>query len=130
MKCINRTFLYIAFVGFIGIQFASILDDPQHLVEPDPDCPICLAAKTQVYLTPRISVSFTPDIIYYLIEKAPFNQEKENCSSIISIRRLEWVSRLAAVISASSVSSAITATLPVVEAVSIASIFIDLLRWR
>ncbi len=86
MKCITVVFLYIALVGFIGIQFATVLDDPQHLVEPDPDCPICLAAKTEVYVNPHISISFTPDVILYLVENTPLDQEIENYFSIISIR--------------------------------------------
>lgn len=86
MRFITRTILFIAFIGFVSIQFATLIDDPQHLVEPDPDCPICLAAKTQVCIDPDISISFTQDIILYLVDDAPFNQDKENYFSIKSIR--------------------------------------------
>ena len=86
MKSITRAFVFIAFIGFIGIQFASLLDDPQHLLEPDPDCPICLAAKTEVYVNPHISISFTPDVILYLVENTLLDQEIENYFSILSIR--------------------------------------------
>jgi hypothetical protein len=86
MKWLRRTIVFIAFFGFVGIQFASIIDDPQHLLEPDPNCPLCLAAETKVCTTPQISISFTPNIIHYLVEKSPFIQEKENYFSTLSIR--------------------------------------------
>ena len=86
MRSISKAFLYITFIGFISIQFASIIDDPQHLVEPDPDCPICLAAKTQVCIDPDITISFTPDIILYLVENILYHPEKENYLSTLSIR--------------------------------------------
>jgi len=86
MNSISRTILFLTFLGLIGIQFATVIDDPQHMVEPDPDCPICLAAKTEVCIHPDISISFTPNIILYLVEKIPFNQAKENYILIISIR--------------------------------------------
>jgi len=86
MRYFSRVILFIIFIGFIGIQFAAVIDDPEHLIEPDPDCPICLAAKTQVCITPQISIGFTPNVIHYLVEKSPFNLEKENHLSILSIR--------------------------------------------
>jgi hypothetical protein len=86
VKSITAVFLYIALVGFIGIQFATVIDDPQHLVEPDPNCPICLASKTEVCSNPHISIIFTPDIILYLVESKPLDQEIENYFSIKSIR--------------------------------------------
>jgi hypothetical protein len=86
MKYITQVYLYISLVGFIGIQFATVLDDPQHLVEPDPDCPICVAAKTEVYVNPHISISFTPDIILFLVEDTLLDQGIENYFSILSIR--------------------------------------------
>ena len=86
MRSISRVIFFITFIGIIGIQFASVIDDPQHLTEADPNCPICLAASTQICITPQISISFTPDIILYLIEKSALNQAKEEYISIISIR--------------------------------------------
>ena len=78
--------LYLLFIGFIGIQFAAIIDDPDHLIETDPDCPICLAAKTQVCITPQVSLSFTPNIIHYLIERSPLHHYKDHYFSTLSIR--------------------------------------------
>ena len=87
--CMRRICLIstcIALIGFVGIQFAAVIDDPHHLIEPDPDCPICLAAKTQVCTTPQISISYTPDIVLYLVEMATQNQEKVNNLSTLAIR--------------------------------------------
>ena len=81
-----RTIVCFALIGFVGIQFAPLLDDPQHLVEPDPNCPICLAYKTEFCTNPHTSISFKPIIIHYLIEKVPSEPEKVNYSSILSIR--------------------------------------------
>jgi hypothetical protein len=86
MKYVYRTLLFWAFIGFIGIQFTALIDNPEHLIEYDPDCPICLAAQTQVCITPQISISFTPNIIHYLLEEAPLNKDKENYFSTLSIR--------------------------------------------
>ena len=86
MKFIFWIVLFFTFIGFISIQFATVIDDPEHLLEPDPDCPICLAAKTQVCITPQIPIGFTPNIIHHLVEKSPFNEEKENYLSNLSIR--------------------------------------------
>ena len=86
MRSLNRAILYIVFIGIVAIQLATLIDDPQHLLEPDPNCPICLAAKTEVCITPHLSISFTPDIILFLVEMAVGNQGKEDHLSILSIR--------------------------------------------
>ena len=86
MKRLFQVIFFITLAGFVGIQFATLIDDPQHLVEPDPDCPICLAAETQVCIDPPISFSFTPAILLYLAEKEPLDQELNNYSLILSIR--------------------------------------------
>ena len=86
MRLITRVIFSITTIGIIGIQFAAVLDDPQHQVERDPDCPICLAANTPICITPQISINFTPAVILYLIEKAPNNQVKDTHSVVISIR--------------------------------------------
>jgi len=61
--------VFIVILGFIGIQFATIIDDPTHIAEPDPNCPICIAAQTPAYLHLGISFNFTLDILHYLCEK-------------------------------------------------------------
>ena len=86
MRIFNRIIFLSLFIGFIGIQFVSILDDPQHLVEPDPQCPLCLAAKTEISALPTISFNFTPEIILYLIEETPFDRGTDDCLLNITIR--------------------------------------------
>jgi hypothetical protein len=86
MRIVNRGIQLFVFLGLIGIQFTSLLDDPQHLIEPDPHCPLCLAAKTEVCTTPHISISFTPEIILYLIKEVPGDPGIEDCFLSIPIR--------------------------------------------
>ena len=86
MKPIGRIITLFLFAGFIGIKFAPLIDDPAHFWEPDPDCPICLAAQTQVCINPDISITFTPEIILYLVEKPLFIPHVVNSCSILEIR--------------------------------------------
>ena len=68
MRIFKRILLILLIFGFIEIQFASLLDDPQHLIEPDPDCLICLVSQTSVYINHNTTVVIFPDIIIYLSE--------------------------------------------------------------
>ena len=54
MKKSFKTIILLLITGFIGIQFASVIDDPEHLIQPDPDCPICLAAQSPIFINPDI----------------------------------------------------------------------------
>ena len=38
--------IFIIFAGIIGMGFIVILDEPDHIIQPDPNCPLCLAAQT------------------------------------------------------------------------------------
>jgi len=86
MKYLSKALLFFIFLGFIGILLAVLIDDPDHLIEPDPDCPICLAAKTQICITPQISLSFIPNVIHFLNERSPFHHYKDHYFSTLSIR--------------------------------------------
>ena len=86
MNFLAKILIHLALAGLIGIQFAAIIDDPQHLAEPDPNCPICLAANTQVCIPPHVSISFTPDVVFFITEKSPKDLQKEAYLEIISIR--------------------------------------------
>jgi hypothetical protein len=46
--------LFILLTGIIGIGLITILDDPAHIIDPDPDCPLCLAAQTNFIFSPNI----------------------------------------------------------------------------
>ena len=86
MTVLNRTITFIAFIGFIGIQCAALIDDPQHLMESDPNCPICIAANTEVDLPLHLSTSFNPVIIIYLTEQPAGSLHTNLYISITSIR--------------------------------------------
>jgi hypothetical protein len=64
---IPRLIIFILLIiGFSGIQFALFIDDPHHLIEPDPDCFICIASHSSIDINPQITIEFTPNIISYL----------------------------------------------------------------
>jgi len=83
---LNITVLLFVVFGFIGIQFASLIDDPCHIAEPDPDCVICIASNTPAYLHMATAITFNLDVIFYLIEKSPLEPNIFNYISNISIR--------------------------------------------
>jgi len=86
MKPVTRIIVLFLFAGFIGIKFAPLIDDPSHFWQPDPNCPICLAAQTQACINPDVSVTFTPDIILYLNEKPELFPHTLTFISILDIR--------------------------------------------
>jgi hypothetical protein len=86
MRSVNRIIVLFLLLGFTGIQLVSLLDDPQHLTEPDPDCPLCLAAKTEVCTAPSVAISFTPEIILFLTDQTPFDQGNGEVVLYIPIR--------------------------------------------
>lgn len=78
--------LSILILGFVGIQLATIIDDPSHIAEPDPDCPICIAAQTSAYLDINTSFNFTLDFLLFLNENSALEPHTHNYISLISIR--------------------------------------------
>ena len=86
MKISKHAVLLLIIVGFISIQLAAFLDEPQHLLEPDPDCPICLAVQSPVCLNLDISINFTPDIILYLADNTVVNPKTSFFLTVLSIR--------------------------------------------
>ena len=92
MKVLSKTIYLLTIAGLIGIQLATIIDNPDHISEPDPDCPICIASNTPVYIDPDITISFTPNIIFYLTEATSHNPYSEYCYLSLSIRAppLTW----------------------------------------
>jgi hypothetical protein len=82
----SRYILLFVLLGITFFQFAPLLDDPQHFVEADPDCPFCLATKTELCTTPVFSISFTSEVIVFLVESAPCNLGSEDCLPHLKIR--------------------------------------------
>jgi hypothetical protein len=61
--------LFILLTGIIGIGLIIILDDPDHIADPDPNCPLCLAAQTNFIFSPNILffplIQFLSYLIYF-----------------------------------------------------------------
>jgi len=72
--------------AFLGIQEAPVLDDPAHFAEPDPDCPICLAAQTSACIDQDDTFGFVPDNVFFLHETVPSLPSKINFRLILSTR--------------------------------------------
>ena len=73
-------------IGLIGISLVTLIDDPAHLVDPDPDCPLCQADKTQVLLTSNIDLSSPSILLLYLNELRPNDLYSEYYNPLFSIR--------------------------------------------
>jgi hypothetical protein len=86
MKAKIRIVVLFIIVGFIGIQLSVFVDDPDHLLRPDPQCPICVAAKTPVLLHPAPPASFTSDVVAYVPETPLPAPHSEIPACILSIR--------------------------------------------
>jgi hypothetical protein len=84
---VTKQFLVLLFIGALtSLQFATFFDDPSHLSEPDPDCPLCLAAQSPLYISQDVNITFTADIILYLVTDTSFDLYISNHASIFSIR--------------------------------------------
>jgi len=86
MKSVNWVIAFLTIAGFFSIQFSTLIDDPQHFIESDPNCPICIAAKTEVCISPHLSIDFAPHLISLLIDTPVYLRETTGYSWIISIR--------------------------------------------
>ena len=68
MQLLKRTILILLIVAISGIQFVSLIDDPHHFFEPDPDCFFCMVSQTSVYIHHIITLEFTPNVVIYVTE--------------------------------------------------------------
>jgi hypothetical protein len=68
MQLLKRIILVVLIVAFLGIQFVSLIDDPHHFFEPDPDCFFCMVSQTSVYIHHIITLEFSPNVIIYITE--------------------------------------------------------------
>jgi hypothetical protein len=76
----------VAVVGLTGIRLATLIDDPQHLITPDPDCPICQAYQSQVLLITESNLTTPSTLQVYLNEQSPVNPNSDIFHPILSIR--------------------------------------------
>jgi hypothetical protein len=72
--------------GLIGIRLATLVDDPEHLINPDPDCSICQAYQSQVLLVPDIDIISPSKILLFLNEPRPTDLYSEFHNPLFSIR--------------------------------------------
>ena len=68
-----KTYLLFCLVTFslIGIRLSIAIDDPDHLLIPNPDCPICQAYNSPVFIDFDINVTSLSIILAYLNEQSP-----------------------------------------------------------
>ena len=48
---IYKILALIAIVELFGVVLGNLADEPEHLLDPDFDCPICLAIQSQALVT-------------------------------------------------------------------------------
>jgi hypothetical protein len=61
---------WIIVLGLLAIRFSIIIDDPDHILIPHSDCPICQAYQSQVLLDSGIQYTF-PSIVLIFISELP-----------------------------------------------------------
>ncbi|MFC2134458.1 hypothetical protein ACFLTH_07550 [Bacteroidota bacterium] len=83
---------YLKFISLLAVfcvtafQFAVFFDDPEHFINPDPDCPICQISSTQVLLNPVTDFCETPDYVLQILEIRIENKYQDPEFSLRSIR--------------------------------------------
>ena len=86
MKRLSFLAILVIIIGLIDLRLATLVDDPEHLINPDPDCPVCQAYQSQVLLTPDIEL-ITPSMpLIYLNESRPSDLYSESHHHLLSIR--------------------------------------------
>ena len=71
MKLQQRVAVLIVILGLLGLQAASLFDDPDHFHHPSPDCPICMAKETPVCMDLSPDADFTPIVMTALPKITP-----------------------------------------------------------
>lgn len=86
MRLNSKILLWIIILGLVVIRLSTLIDDPQHLLIPDSDCPICQAYQSQVLLNSQAEVSLFSLVIQYFKEQIPLDLKSEPTFSIYTIR--------------------------------------------
>ena len=86
MKLRSILVVLIAILGLTGIRLAMLIDDPEHLLVPDPDCPICQAYQSQVLLVSEADLTSPAILLTYLNDRAPIKNHSNPILPILSIR--------------------------------------------
>ena len=86
MKAGKFHIVLILVISFFWIQLSEFLDDPEHLLVPDPDCPICKMVNSLYFPDSDTPTDPAQYIIIYLPEISPPNQVFYCFKSLFSIR--------------------------------------------
>ena len=86
MRLKTKIVVSIAIAGLIGIRLAMLIDDPEHLIIPDPDCPICQAYQSQILLVSDANLTLPSTLLLYLNEQTPIDPDSDLVHPILSIR--------------------------------------------
>ena len=77
---------WIIVLGLLTIRLSIIIDDPEHILIPHSDCPICQAYQSQVLLDSGIQYTFPSIVLIYVNELAPLDAHNDPVFQIHSIR--------------------------------------------
>lgn len=86
MKLKRTIIVLIAVVGLVGVRLATLIDNPEHLIVPDSDCPICQAYQSQVLLVSDTDFTAPTTLLSYLNEQTPIDPNLDLFYPILSIR--------------------------------------------
>ncbi len=86
MKLKTMIVVFIAVIGLVGVRLATLIDDPEHLITPDEDCPICQAYHSQVLLVAEADLNAPPTLLLYLSAQIPIDPNIDIFHPILSIR--------------------------------------------
>lgn len=77
---------FLLVLGIITIQLIPLLDDPSHLMRPDPNCPMCMAYQTYVLLGHAICIGIMVSVISIIAQTYIFNKYSHPNITIITVR--------------------------------------------
>jgi hypothetical protein len=81
-----KIFLWWIIAGLLAIRLSIIIDNPAHLLTPDPNCPICQAYQSQVLLDFDSPVTTPFLVLIYINESYQLDIVSDPIITIDSIR--------------------------------------------
>jgi hypothetical protein len=82
---------WIIVIGLLTIRFSIIIDDPEHMLIPHADCPICQAYQSQVLLDSGIQYTFHSIVLIFISELPALDTHDDPIINIHSIRAPPFV---------------------------------------
>jgi hypothetical protein len=86
MRSKAKVLLWVIILGLVAIRLSTLIDDPEHLVTPDSDCPICQAYQSQLVVDSQVEVILFSLVVLYLNELATLDSFPDLTFTIHSIR--------------------------------------------